>query len=289
MGRKDVESTIGEGVTLPTLPSVSHHVESRLIRYALYVYAVLLLLFLWAPLAQIVFLSFADNARTVFPFQGFALEHYRATLADTGLLESVVRSAVVATVSSSLATVIGVLASLGIVRYEFPFKQTFRVAIILPLVVPGVILGLTLLVFFRSIVGIPTGFVTLVLTHSVYGLPFVVLPVTTRLYSFDESLRESARDLGADPVEAFVDVTLPLILPAVGAGFLFAWIRSFEDFIRAFFVRGTEQIMTTQMFALIRFGGAGVMNALSTLIIVAIAVALALAMNVGNVTEYVAD
>ena len=144
-----------------------------------------------------------------------------------------------------------------------------------------------MLIFFRSLVGIGTGFLTVVLTHSVYGFPFVMLPVTARLYSFEESLEESARDLGADTVDAFVDVTLPIIAPAIGAGFLFAWIRSFEDFIRAFFVRGTADVLTTSMFSMIKYGTAPKMNAISSFIVFVIAAMLAVAMNVGNVSGYV--
>jgi len=268
---------------------LNHYQTERLLGHGLYVYAGLMLLFLWTPLLIMAVLSFGVNAATLVPFEGFTLEHYRATFADSQLLGSLFRSAQVATISASVATVFGVLASFGLVRHEFPFKETFRTFGILPLIIPGVILGLSMLIFFRSVVGISTGFLTLVLTHTVYGFPFVMLPVTARLYSFDESLEESARDLGADTVEAFRDVTFPIVAPAIGAGFLFAWIRSFEDFIRAFFVRGTTKILTTQMYGMIKYGFANKMNTISTVIIVLIAVGLAVAMNVGNVTQYVAD
>ena len=106
--------------------------------------------------------------------------------------------------------------------------------------------------------------------------------------TFDESLEEAARDLGAGPLETFRDVTLPIVAPAVGAGFLFAWIRSFEDFIRAFFVKGTMDVLTTAMFSMIKYGAAPKMNAISSFIVFVIAVVLAVAMNLGNVTGYVA-
>jgi len=269
-------------------PLIAHHRQDTILKYGLYGFSGLMLLFLWIPLFVMVFLSFAANPATVVPFEGFTLAHYVETFADDALIGSLFNSLQVATISASIATVLGVLASFGLVRYEFPFKETFRTFGILPLIIPGVILGLSMLIFFRSLVGIGTGFLTVVLTHSVYGFPFVMLPVTARLYGFDESLEESARDLGADTVDAFIDVTLPIIAPAIGAGFLFAWIRSFEDFIRAFFVRGTTRIVTTQMYGMIKYGLGNRMNAISTVIIVIIAVTLALAMNFGNVSQFVA-
>ncbi|MDY6818799.1 MAG: ABC transporter permease [Halobacteriales archaeon] len=271
------------------VPWLTHHRKNLLLGYGLYAYTVLMLLFLWIPLVTMVFLSFADNPATIVPFEGFTLAHYADTFADEALMTSLVNSMQTATIAATIATVLGVLASFGLVRYEFPFKETVRTFGILPLIIPGVILGLSMLIFFRSVVGILTGFLTVVLTHSVYGFPFVMLPVSSRLYSFDESLEESARDLGADTFETFRDITFPLIAPAIGAGFLFAWIRAFEDFIRAFFVRGTMKLLTTQMFGMITYGLGSRMNAISTLIIGLIAVLLAIGMNYGAVSEYVAD
>jgi ABC-type spermidine/putrescine transport system permease subunit II len=148
------------------------------------------------------------------------------------------------------------------------------------------VLGVALLIYFNT-VGFQTGFLTIVFTHSIYGLPFVVLPVTARLYAFDRSLEEAARDLGADPLTIFRDITLPIIAPAVGAGFLFAWIRSFEDFIRVYFVRGTLDVLSTSMFAMIKYGAPAKMNAISSFVVFVIAVILAVALLGGNVTEYI--
>jgi ABC-type spermidine/putrescine transport system permease subunit II len=109
------------------------------------------------------------------------------------------------------------------------------------------------------------------------------------MYTFDESLEEAARYLATDPVEMFVDVTFSLLAPAIGAGFLFGWIRSFEDFIRAFFVRWTANVLTTSMFSMIKYRTAPKMNAISTFIVFVVAVLFAIAMNAGDVTSDVAD
>lgn len=267
---------------------LDHHTKERVLGRGLYVVAGLLLVFLWLPLLVMIFLSFAENASTLFPFRGFTLTHYAATFADAGLMNALWNSVQIATVSAAIATVFGVLASFALARYEFPFKEVYRTFGILPLVIPGVIFGMALLIYFQTLLGITPGALTIILTHSIYGFPFVLLIVTARLYTFDRSLEEAARDLGASTLTTFRDVTLPIVAPAIGAGFLFAWIRSFEDFIRAYFVRGTMDVLTTTMFSMIKYGAAPKMNAISSFVVFVIAVLLAIAMNVGNVTSYVA-
>jgi len=259
-----------------------------LLRYGLYAVAGGLLVFLWIPLLVMVALSFMVNTSTLFPFKGVTLANYVATFADASLMRALLHSIEIATIAALIATVLGVLASFALARYDFPYKELYRTLGILPMVIPGVIMGIALLIYFRSLLSVTPGFWTVVVTHSVYGFPFVLLLVTARLYTFDRSLEEAARDLGADPLTTFRDVTFPILAPAIGAGFLFAWIRSFEDFIRAFFVKGTMNVLTTSMFSMIKYGTAPKMNAISSFIVFVIAVALVVAMNVGNVTEYVA-
>jgi len=261
--------------------------KERLLRRGLLVIVGALLVFLWIPLLVMVILSFTVNASTFFPFRGFTLSHYTATFADSGLMRALWHSVQVATIAAVIATVLGVFASFALARYDFFLKSLYRTFGILPMVIPGIVLGMALLIYFRTLLGVQPGFWTVVLTHSVYGFPFVLLIVASRLYTFDESLEEAARDLGADPLTTFRDITLPIVAPAVGAGFLFAWIRSFEDFIRVYFVKGTMDVLTTTMFSMIKYGTAPKMNAISSFIVFVIAVVLAIAMNVGNVTGYV--
>ena len=302
MATQSGESTDTDAVeTTETTPAtdtrlIDHRTVEWLLKWLLQFVAGMLLVFLWIPLAVMIFLSFAENASTLFPFEGWTLVHYQATFADGTLITSVLNSVQIATYAATIATVIGVLMSFALARYVFPLKQTFRTFGILPMVIPGVVLGIALLIYYRTLLSeLPVigdafvpGFWTVVITHSVYGIPFVVLIVTARMYTFDESLEEAARDLGADPITTFRDVTFPIIAPAIGAGFLFAWIRSFEDFIRVWFVKGTFDVLTTKMFGMIKHGAAPKMNAISSLIVFAIAIGLALAMNFGNVTGYVA-
>lgn len=253
----------------------------------LYAFTAATLVFLWLPLAVMIFLSVAENSSTIFPFDGFTLEHMRASLSDPLIVGSVINSLFVATVSATIATVVGVLASFALARYEFPWKDAYRMWLVTPMIIPGIVLGLGLLVFFNTILGMDLSLFTIILTHSLYGLPFVVLIVSSRLYAFDNSVEEAARDLGADQWETFWDVTFPIVRPAVMAGTVFAFIRSFEDFIRAFMVQGTENVLTVTMFGLIKYNSSAKMNAISTIIIFVIAILLALGMNLGAVSEHV--
>lgn len=267
----------------------NYHVVNRILGRTLWAYTGVVLTFLWVPLLLIVFLSFAENPARLLPYEGVTSAHYRELMTRSSMLGATGTSVFIATVSAVIATILGVLASFGIVRIDFRFKELFRVLCVLPMLVPGIIFGIDLLIFFNSLLGWQGSVMTIVLTHSVYGIPFVLLPVTARLYTFDESLEESARDLGAETTEALRDVTLPIIAPAIVAGFLFAWLRSFEDFIRVFFVGGTTDVLTVEMYGLIKFGLGAVLNPIASLIILVLAIALAIAMNAGNVAKYVAD
>lgn len=262
--------------------------DHNLTSWVFLLYTVGVVLFLWVPLIVVVFLAFAENPTNIFPFQGFTLEHFAATALNQSLIESAWVSIQVATVAASLATVLGVLASFGIVRYDFRFKNLFLTSSLLPLIIPGVIFGASFFIFFNTVVGDSTGFIPLVLAHSAYGFPFALLAVLSRLHTFDESLEESARDLGATVPESFRDITFPIIRPAIAAGFLFAFIRSFEDYTRALFVSGQLDVITIEMFSLINRGGTIPMNVVSTIILTVAAVGILVAMFVGDLVDHVA-
>jgi ABC-type spermidine/putrescine transport system permease subunit II len=266
---------------------ISERTRTRSLRYGLYGLVGATVVFLWLPLFVMIFLSFATNSTTVFPFEGLTLDHYAATFQDDQLMGSLTNSFKIATTTAMFVSVIGVLASFGLARFDFPGRGLFRTLVIVPLLIPGVILGISLLIYFQQLLQFTIGFATVVIAHSIYGLPFVVLPVTARLYGFDESLEEAARDLGADPITTFREITFPVIAPAVLAGALFVWIRSFEDFIRAYFTKGVMDVLTTTMFSMIKHGVAPKLNAVSTFIIFLVAVVLFVATTIGSASEFV--
>lgn len=258
-----------------------------------YLYTVLLVLFLWTPLVVVVFLSFAENPNSIFPFEGFTIRYFTGDWAGTisgtnsseltrRLIRTGFTSAQVATVAASLATVLGVLASFGVVRFQFALRRLFVTVSILPMIIPGVVFGASFFLLFNTFVDQSTGFWPLVIAHTAYGFPFVFLAVTSRLVTFDRSLEECARDLGATIPGAFRDITFPIIRPAIIAGFLFAWIRSLEDFTRALFISGQMNVLTTDMFSLISFGRVVPMNVVSTLLFFLAALVILVVMWLGR-------
>ena len=261
-------------------------VVSGVASYGMWALTLGVVVFLWLPLSQIVVLSFMENS-VLFPFDGVTLRNYVSLFTNESLLMAARQSAFVATVSASVAALLGVPLGFAIARHSFRGKSMVRGLVIVPLLMPGIIMGISLLILFR-VVGLSSGFVTTVLAHSVYGLPFIVLPVVARLAVFDRKLEEGAHDLGADGRAVLKDVTLPIISPAIAAGFVFAWLRSFEDFIRVFFVGGTMDALTKQMYGMVVYSqGTEAMDPMATIIVLVISVALAIAINFRDILEYV--
>lgn len=261
-------------------------IVSAVASYGMWALTIGVIVFLWLPLSQIIMLSFTENS-VLFPFGGVTFQNYVSLFTNEGLLMAARQSAFVATVSASVATLIGVPMGFAITRYTFRGRSILRGLVIVPLLMPGIIMGISILILFR-VAGLPSGFFATVLTHSVYGLPFIVLPVIARLAVFDRKLEEGARDLGADGRAVLKDVTLPIISPAIAAGFIFAWLRSFEDFIRVFFVGGTMDALTKEMYGMVVYSqGTEAMDPMATLIVLVISVALAIAINFRDILEYI--
>lgn len=261
-------------------------IVSAVASYGMWALTVGVVLFLWLPLSQIVVLSFTENS-VLFPLGGVTFQNYVSLFTNEGLLMAARQSAFVATVSASVATLIGVPMGFAITRHSFRGRSVLRGLVIVPLLMPGIIMGISILILFR-VAGLPSGFFATVLTHSVYGLPFIVLPVIARLAVFDRKLEEGARDLGADNRSVLRDVTLPIISPAIAAGFIFAWLRSFEDFIRVFFVGGTMDALTKEMYGMVVYSqGTEAMDPMATIIVLIVSIALAVAINFRDILEYV--
>jgi len=262
-------------------------VVSAIASYGMWALTLGIVVFLWLPLALIIVLSFMQNSVGLFPFEGVTLGNYVSLFTNESLMAAAQQSAIVATTAASVATLVGVPLGFAIARRTFRGRSTLRGVVILPILMPGIIMGISMLILFR-VVGISPGFLTTVLAHSVYGLPFIVLPVTARLAVFDRKLEEGARDLGADGRTVLRDVTLPIISPAIAAGFVFAWLRSFEDFIRVFFVGGTMDALTKEMYGMVVYSqGTEAMDPMATVIVVVVSVALAIAISFRDILEYV--
>lgn len=230
-------------------------------------YGVLGYLFLYVPVVLLALFSFNDSKIANLPWTGFTLKWYRDLFQDYLVIDAFKNSLMVAAISSVLATVIGTSAAFPLVRSSFRFKETLRVIFILPIMIPGLLIGVALLVFLSSLVGMQLSLLTVIFGHVVLTTPFVILVVTARLLNFDRSLEWAAADLGANPMETFRRITLPLIMPGVLAGALFAFTLSLDEFVVTLFTIGNQSTLPMYIFSQVKFGVTPKVNALATLLL----------------------
>jgi putrescine transport system permease protein len=230
--------------------------------------------FLYGPILLLVIFSF-NASRLVTVWGGVSTRWYAALAQDAQLISSVRTSLLVAVLSAAIATLNGTLAAIALVRFgRFRTRTLFAGAIYAPLVMPEVILGLSLLLLFVAL-GIERGFWTIVAAHATFTMCFVTVLVQSRLYGFDRSLEEAAMDLGAGPVRAFVAITLPLIRPAIVAGFLLAFTLSLDDLVIASFTAGPgSTTLPMRVYSQVRLGVSPEINAISTLMLALVGLVL---------------
>jgi spermidine/putrescine transport system permease protein len=193
-------------------------------------------------------------------------------------------SAIVAITSSTISTIIGTLGAIGIYWYNFRFKKILQVASFMPLILPEIIIGVSLLIFFAGI-KLKLGLFTIFLAHTTFNIPFVVLIVMARLEEFDFSIIEAAHDLGAREIDTLLKIIIPISSPGIVSGFLMAVTLSLEDFVITFFVAGPgSSTLPLHVYSMIRFGISPVINALSVIII---AGTILLAFSTKNIYKYI--
>jgi spermidine/putrescine transport system permease protein len=210
-----------------------------LLHHSLDVYAALALLYLLAPIAIILVFSFNHpKGRFNFVWQSFSLDAWKHPFAVEGLGSAMRVSLEIAALSTFGATVLGTLMALALVRYQFRGRAPTNFFIFLPLASPEIVLGASLLSMFLNL-GVALGFGTILIAHIMFNVSFVVVTVRSRLIGFDRSVEEAAQDLGANSVQTFMRVTLPLIFPAVLAAALLAFALSIDDFVITNFNNGS--------------------------------------------------
>lgn len=239
--------------------------------------------FLYAPIISLVVFSF-NESRLVTVWGGFSTRWYGELLRDRQILNAAWISLQVAVASATLATIIGTLGAFVLTRFnQFMGRLLLTGMITAPLVMPEVITGLSLLLLFVAMelsFGWPAGrgLTTVIIAHTTFCAAFVAVIAQTRLRAMDESLEEAARDLGAGPVRVFFDITLPVITPALVAGWLLAFTLSLDDLVIASFVSGPgASTLPMVIFSKIRLGVSPDVNALATIIIGFVAVAVLIA------------
>jgi putrescine transport system permease protein len=238
--------------------------------------------FLYLPLMLVALYSF-NSSRLVTVWAGVSTHWYGALWNDAQILDAAGLSLVVATISATLAAILGTAAGLALARFgAFRGRLAFTGLLAAPLAMPDIIAGLSLLLMFvalEQMFGFPTrGVVTLVIAHATAGLPYVAVVVQARAHAQDRALEEAAADLGAPPATVFWRITLPLLMPAVIAGWLLAFVLSIDDLVIASFVTGPQATtLPMVVFSAIRLGVSPKINALATLMLLASLAVLALA------------
>ena len=230
------------------------------------------LAFLYLPILILVIYSFNDS-RLVTVWGGWSLRWYREFFNDSAMIEAAWMSLRVAATAATIATLLGTLAAVALSRGEsFGGRTLFSGMLYAPLVMPEVISGLSLLLLFVAL-NAERGFWTVTVAHTTLTMCFVAVVVQSRLGSLDKSLEEAAMDLGCDPVRAFLAVTLPLIIPAIAAGWMLAFALSLDDLVIASFTTGPgSATLPIRIYSEVRLGVKPEINAICTLVIGLIAI-----------------
>ncbi len=224
-------------------------IGQRIARIGLAVLTALVLVFLVAPIAIIVPLSFSSGSFFYYPLPGFSLRWYQDFFASSFWVPSVWNSLIVGATATLLATSLGTLAALGMWRARFAGQALLLAVLISPMVVPVIIVAVGVYFAFAPL-GLTDGYAGLILAHTTLAAPFVVVTVLATLAGFDRTLLRAAAGLGATPLTTFRRVTLPLILPGVVSGAIFAFAASFDEVVVALLIAGPGQrTLPRQMFA----------------------------------------
>jgi spermidine/putrescine transport system permease protein len=241
--------------------------RAGLVRGLLGGWAVLVYVFLFAPIVLLVAFSFNANKYGTFPFTGWTTQWYGQVFGDYQIKDALTTTLKIAAEVTLVSTVVGTAAAFPLVRSRLPFRNGIRIGMTLPIMIPGLLIGVSLLVLFTSVLKWPLSPQTAVIGQSVYTTPFVVLLVAARLQGFDPSLERAASDLGANTFRRLRHVVLPLIMPAVFAGALFAFTLSLDEFIITLFLIGAHNTLPIYIYTQVKFGITPEVNALATLLL----------------------
>ena len=230
------------------------------------VYLTLILIILYLPILMVVIYSF-NSGRTIGSWQGFTTSWYSRLFSNTLMADALKNSLILAAISSLLAGGIGTLGAIGLSRSHLKLGGAIESLATLPMMIPELVLGMAYLSVFTA-VGVKLGMGALILTHTTFCIPYVLINVKSRLIGMDPSLSEAARDLGASPMRVLKDITLPLVFPAVLSGMMLSAAMSLDDVVISFFVTSAETTtLPLKVYTGLRSGGTPEINALSTLML----------------------
>jgi spermidine/putrescine transport system permease protein len=266
----------------------------KLVNLLLGTWSGLVLLFLYLPIILLIVYSF-NSSRLAIVWEGFTLQWYRdlwrelvAHLSDerrSTLIESMNNSLIIASATTVLAVILGTLGAWLLYRYRFPALKSITTLIFVPMIIPEIIMGISLLVFFKT-VELELGFTTVVISHVTFCFPFVLIAVQARLAGLDPSLEEAAMDLGATPLKAFGLVIVPYLLPAIVSGALMSFTLSLDELIVTYFTRGPKsETLPIKVFGMAKVGLNPMLNTISTVFIVLTAMLVIVAESLKRTTR----
>ena len=248
-------------------------------------YSTLVYAFLFAPIVVLIVFSFNDARRSIV-WRGFTTEWYPRLFENEELLDALFVTLRVAGTAVLVATVLGTLLGLALARLRFRGRGATETLLLLPMVTPEIVLGLSLLLFFLQLFDARGGFAQLSIAHITFCLSYVAITVRARAANMDPHLEEAARDLGASAWGAFRHVTLPLVAPAVAAGAMLAFALSFDDYVVTTFNSGVgTSTLPLYIYGRIKFGITPEINAISTVIVATTAVVILVAWRLGAFRE----
>ena len=238
------------------------------------VYLILIMAFFYLPIVYVVLFSF-NASRSLTNFTGFSLRWYEKMFKTRAMMESIYYSLVIAVLATLISTVVGTIVAIGLSKSGKIIKQLVTQVNNLPMLNPDIVTAIGLMLFFSTL-NIPTGFTTLLLAHITFCIPYVMLSVTPKLRQLDDNLAEAAMDLGCTPFQALYKVIIPQIKEGILSGALVAFTMSFDDFVISYFTTGPGiNNISTYVYATTKRINPSV-NALSTLIVLAMTIVLIL-------------
>ena len=238
-------------------------------RNVLTVYSILFFIYLMLPIAVVVVFSFNNPVgKFNYTWQGFTWNNWRYWNGVPGIQSAITLSLEIALIASLVATALGTMIALALVRYRFRTRAATNILIFLPLSTPEIVLGASLLTLFLNVTFFPFGFWTILIAHVMFCISFAVVTVKARLIGFDRHLEEAAMDLGANEFTTFRKVTLPLIAPAILSGLLLSFALSVDDFVVTYFNAGSEVTFPLFVWGAAQRGVPPQVNVMGTVIFV---------------------
>jgi spermidine/putrescine transport system permease protein len=240
-------------------------------------WAIFIYVFLFGPIVLLVAFSFNANKYGTFPFTGWTTSWYSQVFTDYQIKDALMTTIRVALAVTLISTVVGTAAAFPLVRSRLPLRSGVRIGLTLPIMIPGLLIGVSLLILFTSVFHFQLSPWTAVIGQAVFTTPFVMLLVAARLQGFDPALERAASDLGANTFNRLRLVVLPLIGPAIFAGALFAFTLSLDEFIITLFLIGGHNTLPIYIYTQVKFGITPEVNALASLLLAASLILITLA------------